>query len=142
MAPEVLRYNDYSKAADVYAWGIIIHEIYTKQYPYSEPMYSGWHINHLTYQIAHHGIRPDCSSINNIVKQLILDCLNEDPELRPTFKEIVARLKRIKKMKLKIENEDYTTVDSSRSLSDLASSQLPLLLDNSDGTTTVSSRGS
>ena len=35
MAPEVLKNNAYSKQADVFAWGIILHELYTKKYPYS-----------------------------------------------------------------------------------------------------------
>lgn len=36
MAPEVLENDGYSKAADVYSFGILMHEVYTGKEPYSE----------------------------------------------------------------------------------------------------------
>lgn len=36
MAPEVLENDGYSKAADVYSFGVMMHEIYTGKEPYSE----------------------------------------------------------------------------------------------------------
>ena len=135
MAPEVLKSNSYSKEADVYAWGIILHELYTKKYPFSDtPEYANAHITHLTYQIANNGLRPDCSSLHPALKQLVLDCWNLDPKLRPTFSEIIARLKRIKKMKIQISDDEdgdgypmYNLVNSPIT----SSERVPLLMDNS-----------
>ena len=36
MAPEVLESDGYSKEADVYSFGILMHEVYTGKEPYSE----------------------------------------------------------------------------------------------------------
>lgn len=131
MAPEVLQNNIYSKKADVYAWGIILYELYTKRYPYSEAEFSNIHVANLTYQIAYKGVRPDISSITPIIRQLILDCWNDDPESRPTFSEIIGRLNRIKKMKLQVV-DDVEHV-SLRNLVSSESVKLPLLMTNSDG---------
>merc|ERR1711934_1247513 len=36
MAPEVLRKGKYSEKADVYSFGVLLLEVYTGQYPYSQ----------------------------------------------------------------------------------------------------------
>lgn len=36
MAPEVLEDEGYSKAADVYSFSILMHEVYTEKEPFSE----------------------------------------------------------------------------------------------------------
>ena len=36
MAPEVLEDEGYSKAADVYSFAILMHEVYTEKEPFSE----------------------------------------------------------------------------------------------------------
>ena len=141
MAPEVLQNNIYSKQADVYAWGIILYELYTTKYPYSEPEYSAMHVANLTYQISYKGIRPDCSKVHTVVKQLIFDCWNTDPELRPTFSEIIDRLKRIKKMKLEIASDD-TNNSSMRNLVSDTQPLLPKIMTNSDGSDRASLYGS
>ena len=96
------------------------------------------HVAHLTYQIAYNNIRPDCSSIHSIVEQLITDCWNKDPHLRPSFSEIIARLKRIKKMKLQVDDDDdlpYSTRMQILASDGLPSPRLPLLMDNSGEST-------
>ena len=124
MAPEVIRSNEYSKAADVYAWGIIMFELYTKEYPYQHSIYARMHIQHLTYQIAHKGVRPDISCLPLVIRELLQDCWADNPHMRPDFSEIVSRLKRLAKLK-DIDPQNYvpsraTSRQPSLDLHDLA----------------------
>jgi serine/threonine protein kinase len=111
MAPEVITENSYSKASDVFAFGIILHELYTKEHPYSHSVYGKMHVTHLSYQIAHKGVRPDCSLMPPILRELVLDCWSDSPLMRPMFREIISRLKRIAKMNLQPDKEDVVLVD-------------------------------
>jgi serine/threonine protein kinase len=85
LAPEILQYQNYTKAADIYSFGIIMYEIITGLPPYHN-------LNHdeaLAINICL-GYRP---SFNNIkVPQIIVDlfkrCLDANPSNRPSAKEV------------------------------------------------------
>jgi len=51
----------------------------------------------LMMDIANNGLRPTMpDDINPAIKQIILECLDKNPETRPTAIELVMRLKRVK----------------------------------------------
>ena len=48
------------------------------------------------YQIVNEGLRPpEAEDLPPALQQLVFDCWNETPALRPPFSEIVSRLQRI-----------------------------------------------
>jgi serine/threonine protein kinase len=95
MSPELLQKKTCNTtASDVYAFGMIMYEIYSRKDPY-------------------HGEDPECvirdiidpavdkrppvpSSMKPCVSALMQECLVREPEERPTFDEIANRLKRFK----------------------------------------------
>ncbi|POG73394.1 kinase-like domain-containing protein [Rhizophagus irregularis DAOM 181602=DAOM 197198] len=97
MAPEVLRGKPYTKAADIYSFGIIMWE--------------------LTSDICK-GLRPKIvESTLPIYERLMKRCLNSDPNKRPTADELVEilsiwiyyYLKRGKKIEIPIPNNEPIT---------------------------------
>lgn len=51
----------------------------------------------LVYNIVN-GLRPSLEGIPDELQQLIVDCWNEVPQIRPSFTEIVLRLQRLKNL--------------------------------------------
>jgi hypothetical protein len=47
------------------------------------------------FLIAEEGLTPPHPPLPESLEILISDCLNHDPALRPTFAEIIVRLKRV-----------------------------------------------
>jgi len=95
MAPEVLSKNKYSEKADVYSFGIVLMEIFTNRLPYSHPPYDTMNQAMLMYHIIEKGARPAIDDIHPILQHLIEECWATDPRLRPTFPEIIVRLRRL-----------------------------------------------
>jgi len=93
MAPEVVRNEKYDEKVDVYSFGVILWEMMSTDVPFS---------NLTDMQAAmntSNGMRPVVpNSIPEPVKQLIKDCWLQEPHLRPSFTEILARLKNIQDM--------------------------------------------
>lgn len=86
-SPEMFD-NIYSKAGDVYAFGIIVYEIITGNPPY---------VNISPFQLlaqVSSGIRPEFKfDIPKCYRKLIESCWSNNAEKRPTFEEIVQELK-------------------------------------------------
>ena len=101
MAPEVLRGKPYTKAADVYSFGIIMWEMTS-----GIPAFNDFsHDFYLSLSICE-GLRP------NIVRgtefeyvELMKKCWNTDPDKRPTAEELFGKFNRWYK-KLYIEFND------------------------------------
>lgn len=90
MAPEIWESSTYTAKSDVYAYGFTVYEIITNEIPFKD--YRG------IYQVIHDVVdlkkRPEFQeSIPQYYKQLIAECWAHDPADRPTFKEILKRLK-------------------------------------------------
>uniref|UniRef100_A0A1B6BZG6 Mitogen-activated protein kinase kinase kinase n=1 Tax=Clastoptera arizonana TaxID=38151 RepID=A0A1B6BZG6_9HEMI len=88
MAPEALRGEEYNQACDIWSLGCCIIEMATTEPPWRENNVS----NHLAliYKIACTNEPPKIpESLSNILQSIVLTCLNMDPELRPSAKELL-----------------------------------------------------
>ncbi|CAI2198119.1 1715_t:CDS:1, partial [Funneliformis geosporum] len=84
VAPEVLKGEDYTKASDIYGFGIVSYEVMTGLPPYNDVV----HEEYLAIRICP-GLRP----MNNYkVPQLMLDivqqCWDANPSKRPKASEL------------------------------------------------------
>jgi serine/threonine protein kinase len=90
MPPEQLEKKNYSEKADVYSFGIYLHELLSRQHPFAEYRIK----KELMERKIIDGLRP---TINDkwppAYCKLIADCWVKEPEKRPSFNEIVERLK-------------------------------------------------
>ena len=84
IAPEILRGQNYTKAADIYSFGIIMYEVISGLPPYHD---IGHNIN-LAIKICQ-GLRPRFSiKVPQLIVHLIKRCLDANQLNRPTAKEI------------------------------------------------------
>ncbi|CAB4426591.1 unnamed protein product [Rhizophagus irregularis] len=84
MAPEVLRGYQYTKAADIYSFGIILNEFLSEEIPFNDIPHD--HI--LAVKICK-GLRPKISEdIPKFLIDLIMKCCDAKVENRPTAKEL------------------------------------------------------
>src|SRR4051794_3307336 len=84
MAPEVLRGYQYTKAADIYSFGIVMYEFMSEETPYSDISHD--HI--LAVKICK-GLRPEISEDTpKLLADLIMKCWDDKAENRPTAYEL------------------------------------------------------
>jgi serine/threonine protein kinase len=89
MAPEILRGQSYTKAADVYSFGIIMYEVISGLPPYHDV----GHDNLLTIKICQ-GLRPRFNiKVPKLIVHLIKRCLDANQLNRPTANEIYKILR-------------------------------------------------
>jgi serine/threonine protein kinase len=88
MAPEVLRGHQYTKAADIYSFGIVMNEFLSEEIPYNDIP----HDEFLAIKICK-GFRPNISKdIPKLLADLIIKCWDTKVENRPTAKELYQML--------------------------------------------------
>ncbi|EXX66211.1 Ypk2p [Rhizophagus irregularis DAOM 197198w] len=85
IAPEVLRGQNYTKAADIYSFGIIMYEVISGLPPYHDVS----HDKNLAIKICQ-GLRPRFINIKvpQLIVNLIKRCLDANPLNRPTANEV------------------------------------------------------
>ena len=84
IAPEILRGQNYTKAADVYSFGIIMYEVFSGLPPYHDVS----HDKNLAMKICL-GFRPRFNiKVPQLIVHLIKRCLDANPLNRPTALEI------------------------------------------------------
>ncbi|RGB29931.1 kinase-like domain-containing protein, partial [Rhizophagus diaphanus] len=88
MAPEIFQGQKYSKASDIYSFGMIMWEVMTGRRPF-------WDRNHDTELIIDicDGLRPPI--VTNAPEgyiELMKECWHSDPEKRPTTDDIRKRI--------------------------------------------------
>ncbi|OHT04494.1 TKL family protein kinase [Tritrichomonas foetus] len=88
MAPEILTTeHNYTSKVDVYAYGVVLWELATKLTPYH-----GMYTRLIISEVKNKDIRPQLpNDINPALKDLITQCWDRDPDVRPSFDEIVRR---------------------------------------------------
>src|SRR4051812_2529880 len=90
MAPEILRGYQFTKAADIYSFGIIMNEYLSEGIPYGNIP----HDHVLAIKICK-GIRPKISEDTpKLLTELIIKCWDVNAENRPTAREIRQILKK------------------------------------------------
>ncbi|POG66450.1 kinase-like domain-containing protein [Rhizophagus irregularis DAOM 181602=DAOM 197198] len=88
MAPEVIRGHQYTQAADIYSFGIIMNELLSEEIPYNDIP----HDEFLAIKICK-GQRPEISKdAPKLLADLITRCWDAKIENRPTAKELYQTL--------------------------------------------------
>lgn len=91
MAPEVFASDNYTRKVDVYSYGVILWEMITRQEPYEEIGFV-----HEIAERVRDGYRPEMPEyVPAAIESLVQDCWHTDPAERPTFIDIIGRLKEI-----------------------------------------------
>ncbi|CAN8256586.1 unnamed protein product [Cochlearia groenlandica] len=103
MAPEVLRNEPANEKCDVYSFGVILWELATSRIPWKglNPMQV---VGAVGFQNRRLEIPDD---IDTTVAQIIRDCWQTEPHLRPSFTQLMRSLKRLQG--LNIRNRQNTS---------------------------------
>ncbi|OQS01386.1 protein kinase [Achlya hypogyna] len=105
-APELLRNEDYSSPADIYAFGVLLTELDTRQIPYedlrkSEPTKRYMTDETLMMNVVTGKVKPTVSSsCPRSILKLIHACLQLNPAARPASDSIVAILEQERLMRM------------------------------------------
>ncbi|OQR93569.1 protein kinase [Achlya hypogyna] len=95
-APEVLKGEHYASPADIYSLGVVLSELDTHALPYADAVGpSGQPLSDATlvHKVCSGEIAPSFTAACPAwVRQLAADCLQHDPELRPTAMQVAHRL--------------------------------------------------
>ncbi|EQC41594.1 TKL protein kinase [Saprolegnia diclina VS20] len=99
MAPEILKEGHYSVAADIYSFGILLSELDTHKIPYAESRHPITHkplVDTAIMSMVINGtLSPSFSTdCPQWVHAIALRCLEHDPELRPSARQLVLELRR------------------------------------------------
>ena len=86
MAPEVITNENYTEKADVYSFGIILWEFWSK-----EPPYKGIKAKEVGIKVKNNkNFRPTMpDEVPQEIAELIKCCWDADPDKRPTFLDII-----------------------------------------------------
>lgn len=88
MAPEVIRHEPYSTAADVYSFGILLWELVAREQPFA-----GMTPIQAAFAVARQGLRPPMPLKTPLpLANLIRCCWHVDPRARPTFEDVLELL--------------------------------------------------
>jgi len=90
MAPELLiKGTQYSSKIDVYAFGIVLWELATCETPYN-----GCDSSYIVNSVIHNDMRPPLpTNLNPDMKNMITQCWDRKPDVRPSFEDIVKQFK-------------------------------------------------
>ncbi|XP_065845603.1 dual specificity protein kinase shkA-like [Oscarella lobularis] len=92
-APELLMQQAYGASVDIYSFGIVMWEIFSRRKPYDDRRLPQ-HLNSLVELICEKGMRPTVTSSEwpREIIELMRMCWQREPTLRPTFRNICKRL--------------------------------------------------
>ncbi|KAL6843180.1 hypothetical protein ACP4OV_026893 [Aristida adscensionis] len=103
MAPEMIQHRPYNQKVDVYSFGVVLWELVTGKLPFA-----GMTAVQAAFAVVNKGSRPDIPhDCLPALAEIIARCWDSDPDVRPTFAEIVVMLEQV-------EMEVLTTVRKAR----------------------------
>ncbi|GBC01760.1 hypothetical protein RclHR1_04320001 [Rhizophagus clarus] len=106
VAPEILRGHQYTKAADIYSFGIIMNEFLSEEIPFNDIP----HDKFLAFKI-YKGLRQNISeNIPRLLADLIMKCWDAEIEYRTTTKELYQILTKWNEEKSDKNSELYFQV--------------------------------
>ncbi|XP_010555009.1 PREDICTED: serine/threonine-protein kinase EDR1-like isoform X2 [Tarenaya hassleriana] len=101
MAPEVLRNEPASEKCDVYSFGVILWELATRHIPWK-----GLNPMQVVGAVGFQNRRPEIPEhIDPTTAQIIRECWQTEPHLRPSFTQLMHRLKRLKRLTMETSGE-------------------------------------
>ncbi|KAF0770671.1 hypothetical protein AaE_002558, partial [Aphanomyces astaci] len=91
MPPELLAGKPFSKAVDVYMFGVLLWEMFARDVPFR-----GYAIDDIQRKVLH-GDRPPIPTLDcpSACQELIRQCWSADPSHRPTFDVIAQKLRQV-----------------------------------------------
>lgn len=93
MAPELLAQEQYDRRVDIYAFGILMHEVAhggARPYPnVATGMPGSTTASEFAAAVVNGGLRPAWQAGNAMLQELARRCVSPDPDDRPEFTEIV-----------------------------------------------------
>lgn len=105
LAPEVIEHAHSSMASDIYAFGIILWEIFTRK-----EVFVGLTSNQIIARVVKSGLRPvvpnDCP-----INELMQSCWAQNPADRPSFKSIIQTLSEFYNVEVDRLNYDSSSDD-------------------------------
>jgi serine/threonine protein kinase len=113
MAPEVIRHEEYSTPCDVYSLGILLYEMLTLSVPFSKMT-----PYQVIFAVARDKKRPELPpGLPSEVRDLVVQCWNDEADLRPKITELTVRLEVLMVKKISfgaLEMCSSPTIDHSR----------------------------
>ncbi|GMI94991.1 MAPKKK delta-1 [Hibiscus trionum] len=102
MAPEVLRNEPANEKCDVYSFGVILWELVTLRIPWKglNPMQV---VGAVGFQNRRLEIPED---VDPMVAQIIRECWQTDPHLRPSFAQLMSRLRHLQQLYIEGPNSE------------------------------------
>ena len=104
LSPEIIENKEYTKASDVYAFGIIVYEIMMAKRAFDD--FTG-HIMKLYYLIANGERLKIDDTVPEPYRKLIERCWSQNKEERPSFQQIVNELQSDEFITEMVNENDY-----------------------------------
>ncbi|XVE97670.1 hypothetical protein REPUB_Repub03eG0039000 [Reevesia pubescens] len=106
MAPEILRNEPANEKCDVYSFGVILWELVTFRVPWKglNPMQV---VGAVGFQNRRLEIPED---IDPVVAEIIRECWQTDPHLRPSFAQLMSRLRHLQRLYIEKPNPTSQTI--------------------------------
>ncbi|CEO98510.1 MAPKKK6 [Plasmodiophora brassicae] len=93
MAPEVMEGAPYNQSVDVYSYGIVLSELLSRRLPFRDK-YTITGYADVVEAVLDDGATPTIPEwCGAKMQKLVADCLSRNAEARPTFNEIILRLR-------------------------------------------------
>lgn len=107
VAPEILKGEKYTKASDIYAFGMIMYEVLTGRMPFAM---EDWRDDKFKKKIVYDNLRPKITiDIPLQVKEIVNECWRDNPSERPTAEELFGKIWSLRgnESQLFIESPNY-----------------------------------
>jgi len=104
MAPEVLDRQPYNTSADVFSFGVLLHEMISMEVPFE-----GYDVESHFNAVVRDDMRPAIDDgWDSLVKQVIRDCWEREPDRRPNFDSIEKHLNdTVRHVMIQYDKDEY-----------------------------------